>query len=124
MSSQKAFRQVLVRIAGDSGGSLGTRQATAVFRKALLQFGSETDDNKSCAAKISVGTYRDKDRGCRVTGLALQPQRQLVSEILNQAEGAPIPSAVRKRFRGITQSEWDAILRLATLVFLSLERDR
>ncbi|MEI8043684.1 MAG: hypothetical protein WCL11_19905 [Verrucomicrobiota bacterium] len=122
MNTRKAFLRSLVKIAAEDGKPLSARRATRAFRKALLDFGSETEDNQSCAAEIGVGTVRGRDR-C-ATGLALQRYGRLVSQVLNDAEGTPVPEAVRKHQAGITQQEWDAVLRLATLVFISLERER
>ena len=122
MSTRKAFLRSLVRIAGQSDKALSLRRATKALRKELLDFGSETDDNRACAAEISIRTVRDGDK--RATGLALRRQRKLVSQILNDSEGTPVPARVRRRHLGITQREWDAVLRLATLVFISLERER
>jgi hypothetical protein len=122
MNTRKAFLRSLVSIAGKSGKPASTPAATKAFRRALLDFASETDDNQACAAEISVSTVRDGDK--RATGLALGRQRKLVSQILNDAEGTPMPAAVRRRHAGITQREWDAVLRPATLVFVALERER
>jgi hypothetical protein len=122
MNTRRVFLRSLVRIAGESGKPASAPAATKAFRSALLDFGSETDDNQACAMEISVGTVRDGDK--RATGLALRRQGKLVSQILNDAEGSPVPAAVRRRHAGITQREWDAVLRLATLVFISLERER
>jgi hypothetical protein len=122
MNTRKAFLWSLVRIAGGRGKPLNTRAATKAFRRALLDFGSETDDNQACAAEIGVSTVRAGDQ--HITGLALRRKGRLVSQILNDAEGIPVPATVRRRHARITQREWDAVLRLATLVFISLERGR
>ncbi len=120
MSPRKLFLQSLFRIADDTARPMSARQATAAFRKAMLHFGSETDDNRSCAAEIVVTKVSDRKHG--TAGLALRGKRSLVSHVLNDAEGIPVPRAVRKNHPGITQREWDAVLRLATLVFISFER--
>ena len=122
MNTRKAFLRSLVRMAGESGKPVSAAVATKAFRRALLEFGSETDDNQACAAEIGVSTVRDG--GLRTTGLTLRRKGRLVSQILNDAEGMPVPATVRRRHAGITQQEWDAVLRLATLVFISLEREQ
>lgn len=122
MNSRKAFLRSLVRIAGENGKPLSAPVATKAFRRALLDFGSATDDNQACAAEIAVSTIQEG--GLPATGLALRRMGRLVSQILNDAEGTPVPTRVRRRHAGITQKEWDAVLRLATLVFISLERER
>jgi hypothetical protein len=40
-----------------------------------------------------------------------------------QAETRRIPKAVRNRYRGITQPEWEAVQRLVVLIFSALEKD-
>ena len=122
MNNRKSFLLSLLRIAEQKCESATAPASSKAFRRALLDFGSETDDNRACATEITVSTVRDGGR--RVSGLALKRQRKLVSQILNDAEGTPVPARVRRRHAGITQQEWDAVLRLATLVFISLERDR
>src|SRR5580765_1043126 len=100
MNTRKAFLRSLVSIARGSGKSLTTPAATKAFRKALLDFGSETDDNQECAAEICVSTVRDG--ALHATGLALRRKRRLVSQILNDAEGMPVPARVRRRLTRIT----------------------
>ena len=56
-------------------------------------------------------------------GLAVRRRHWLVTEILNSAEGSPVPAQVRRDFPRITQREWDAVLRLATMVLFFWERD-
>src|SRR5688572_14324850 len=98
MDVKKRFRRLLTSIA--DGRSL----STPALRRAYLDFGSETDDNKACAAAVGICTIRDAKR--RTTGLALRRRRLLLSEILNAAEGSSVPRQVRRRFDGITQREW------------------
>lgn len=91
-----------------------------ILRRALVDFGSETPDNVSCVQQISVSKAPARYRKGKIRGLALR-RRWLISEILNYAEGSRIPKAVRNRFRGITQQEWNAVQRLTTLVFTAFE---
>ena len=95
--------------------------ATAVIRRAVLRFGSETPDNIACAEQLRMTTNRDSRLRKSHRGLALRHRRWLVSDILCEAEGCRIPNRVKKRFHGITKKEWEAVQRLATLVFIAME---
>ena len=94
----------------------GGTGATAAFRKALLDFGSETPDNAACARALSVGR-----RGGETT--LLLRRKWPVVDVLNHAEGSPIPKGVAARFRGLTARDWAAVQRVATMVFLALGDD-
>ena len=120
MNSKTAFRKLLTSIAYGRS-ALTSRQATAAFRRAFLDFGSDTDDNRDCAAVIGFCTV--KNGRDRTMGLAVRRRHWLVTEILNSAEGSPVPAQVRRDFPRITQREWDAVLRLATMVLFFWERD-
>jgi len=104
----KRLRKALWAIAsGDRKG------ATASFRRAFLDFGSETPDNLACAEALSIGR-----RGGE-TGLLLR-RKWLVVDVLNHAEGSPIPKSVATRFPGITARDWAAVQRVVTMVFIAL----
>jgi len=122
MDSKAAFRNLLVSLANGRRKHRNAREATKAFRKALLDFGSETDDNRACAAAISVGVIKERNQPVR-KGLILRGHQCLVGTILNTAEGCPVPTQVRKAFPKLSQQEWDAVLRIATMVVLSLESD-
>lgn len=88
--------------------------------EALLDFGSETEDNVNCVDRIGIRKIPDYNDRCTV-GLALKSNSVLVSDILNHAEGSSVPQEIRERFPKLKQEDWDAVLRLATLVFSALE---
>ena len=120
MDSKTQFRRVLTSIA-DGRDALPSQRETELFRRALLAFGSETDDNQNCAASIGVSSVGKGKR--RMTGLAVSRTRSLLSEILNSAESIRVPKQVRRQHPEITQREWAAVMRLAALVFVALERN-
>ena len=105
-----------------SPNSRGDAAATKALRRALLEDASETPDNLACAKHIRISTVKALDSKGRTKGLSLRG-RWLLSEVLWQAESRRMPKAVRDRYRGITEEEWEAIQRLVVLVFIALERD-
>jgi hypothetical protein len=112
------LREVLLSIAASAGGDVSAR--TAQLRRALLEFGSDTADNLDAITRVEIGmfpsTAERKSEGMR---LAATPVG--LSNVLNAAEGCPLPPQLREEFPDLSQQDWDAVLRVACLVFLSLE---
>jgi hypothetical protein len=81
-------------------------------------FGSETEDNISCGQNIFVKKFDDDGR--KVIGLSVK--NYSVSEILNNFEGTDIPKSLKKQYPKLTQTEWDAITHLTTLIFCAFEK--
>jgi hypothetical protein len=90
------------------------------FVRALLQFGSETDDNKQCVDRIGLQRINHPDGTARV-GFALRHSGIPVADVFNAAEGSPLPALLAETFPDVTQDDWDAVLRLATLIFAACE---
>jgi hypothetical protein len=90
------------------------------LRRALLDFGSETDDNTAAVEKIDVGVL-EKSAGSGGWGLRLATRALALSTIINSAEGSPVPEQVRVDHPDLTQDDWDAVLRVACLLLLALE---
>ena len=112
------FRDALLSIAASAGDDESV--LTVRLRRALLDFGSETDDNVDAASRIDVGpfaaTTSRKRQGMRLAGTHIA-----LASVVNAAEGSPVPQQVRDYFPDIQQAEWDAVLRVACLVLLSFE---
>ena len=112
------FRDALLSIAASAGDDESV--LTVRLRRALLDFGSETDDNVNAASRIEVGpvaaTTCRKGQGMRLAGTDIG-----LASVVNVAEGCPVPQQVREYFPEIQQAEWDAVLRVACLVLLSFE---
>jgi hypothetical protein len=120
-----AFRRAMCALPERTAGESLT-DANQRLRAALLRYGSETDDNKSCARRISYGRPSSAGSG------KFRPLRTMkvvstnaqLADITNLLEGEEIHPAVRRHFPTLTQEEWDATFRFLTLVLLSLERSR
>ena len=90
------------------------------FVRALLDFGSETDDNTECVERVGLAMLPEL-HGSGPAGVALLHSRIPVADVLNSAEGSPVPDQVTAEFPEVTQEDWDAILRLATLVLVAFQ---
>jgi hypothetical protein len=118
-SAKKDFLSSLLAVAhqvSTSPGDLNTE-----FRQTLIAFGSATDDNTSALDRVMVREIGTGAGRPRTIGLALGPDRVPLADVLNAAEGSDIPAAVRDEFPELAQADWDAVLRVATLVFSALE---
>ena len=113
-SARTRFLEALTAVAE---GRTNAEDLTKSLRVALLEFGSETPDNLSCAEQIEVGTVGSE------TGLTLLGRELLYSEIAHVIEGEPMPEALKTAFPGITDEDWDAFGRLTTLIYILLSRD-
>lgn len=47
----------------------------------------------------------------------------VLSGVLWRAEGCPIPAELQESFPEFRQDQWNAVLRLATLIFTALESE-
>ncbi|NVJ58870.1 MAG: hypothetical protein HWE27_00700 [Gammaproteobacteria bacterium] len=84
--------------------------------QAILAYGSNTQDNQSCTSNLAV-VASDTYKGVGLlTGV-------LLSELINSAEGCLIPEQVRNDYPELTQSQWDAALRICTLLLTDVERN-
>ena len=124
INTKRAFRDAILAVASCPGNasdveidSLDTR-----FRDAFLLFGSQTDDNVSCTEKVQLGFIDDgTSMGRPIVGLRLAKNHRSLSTVLNSAEGCPIPAQLLADCPEMTQAQWDAVLRMATMLFLALE---
>ena len=85
------------------------------FSNLFLQYGSETPDNRECIIELCIV---DKDS----FGLGLK-NGVLVSDIMNSAEGCAISGQVKQDYPDLTQKQWDAVLRLTTMLLLLFEHE-
>ncbi|WP_317933131.1 hypothetical protein [Halioxenophilus sp. WMMB6] len=102
----------LLAEAVNSGANSRGRDALS---QAILAYGSSTDDNLACTANIAVVQEEE------YIGLGTASGR-LLSGITNSAEGCAIPAELQESYPDLTQAEWDALLRVCTLLLTDLER--
>ena len=87
------------------------------LRMALLEFGSETPDNSSCASRFEIGSINN------VRGLKLKNLDIMFSDLAYQLEDAPLPQAIKDDVPGITHKDWEAFMRFTVLLYKALEPD-
>ena len=105
------FWQALNDIASEDAGA---EALTSRFRSALLALGSETPDNLNCARRITIADV-DGQLGPVLCG------RQL-ADIAHELEDQPMPEGVGTAFPDLTESDWNAFMRLTTLLYIALAR--
>lgn len=96
---------------------------TERFRRALLEFGSDTDDNRAAVHRVDVGDLQD----CRpafLRGLRIVGSGHSISGILNSLEGEDIPDATRKACPDLAQDDFDAALRIAVLCLSAFDNPK
>ena len=113
----RALLEALVAPWPAADGSLEMR--TEELRRRLLDFGSETEDNLACARRVAMAADALPGTGPSRGGLAVTVGETgvQVADVLNVAEGCPLPAQVAEYFPEFSQDDWDAVLRLATLLF-------
>jgi len=117
----EALRQEFLRtVVAPAGAGEDVADRDRDFVRALLAFGSETEDNRRCLERIGVRAIPQRDGTVR-SGVALRNGGTPVADVLNAVEGTPLPAQLAEDFPAVTQEDWDAVLRLATLVFVAAE---
>ncbi len=106
-----------LRAAGQSDAADRDR----AFVAAVLAYGSDTDDNRLGVERIGIQPIGGGPDGTSRIGYALRGSGIPVADLLNAAEGTPLPAALAEGFGAVTQQDWDAVLRLATLIFVAFE---
>ena len=97
-----------------------SQDLTGRFRQALLIFSSHSDENAACADELDVGPFSQMD-GTVEAGVRVRALGRMVSNVLWNAEGCPIPIQLKEAIPEITQQQWDASLRFATLLLTAFE---
>lgn len=116
-ASGERFLAALVAVAGEPGSA---DQLDAAFVRSLLDFGSETDDNTRSTARVGVRELVGPG-GKRRLGLALRHGDIPLADIVNAAEGSALPPSIAEDYPSVSQEDWDAILRLTTLILAAIE---
>ncbi|WP_322780092.1 hypothetical protein [Frankia sp. Cas4] len=91
------------------------------FRRALLDFGSMTDDNVSAVDRVLIQRTNGNDPS--VIALTVGANAVPLASVTNSAEGSDIPAGVRGDFPELEQADWDAVLRVVTMILTALESE-
>lgn len=93
-----------------------------VLRIVLTSLGSETEDNLNAAKLIEYGPARSqRRRGKAVRGFKIAGKNVLLSDIAWEIEDLDVPPRVSEALPQLTQAEWDAAMRLVTMIFAATE---
>ena len=84
------------------------------FRDAFLAFGSESPDNIQAMRQIAL------INSDRETGLATRNSQHLFQDIAWEMENLDFPEQLAERLPGVSELEWEAYLRIATMLFALL----
>jgi hypothetical protein len=111
--TRERFRRTVLAVMDSREGGPEIDQE---FKDALLAFGSESDGNIACVEHVKVGAVSRSG-----VGFSLRNSDIPIADVLNAAEESVIPDFVKEEFPAITQEDWNAVLRLCTLIFILFE---
>ena len=84
------------------------------FSTCFLDYASETPDNLACIEQLKI------IEGDAASGLGLK-NGELISDIIHSAEGCEIPEQVKMAYPKLSQDQWDAALRVMTILITLFE---
>lgn len=117
MAKSRRFLDAMIAVSGPDAGTDQERAKKLAFE--LFWFASYTPDNRSAAERL--GVHEVRRWGARYRAIAVARTGWLISDVLNYAEGGAIPEKVLEAYPELTQQEWDAVVRLATLALVAFE---
>jgi hypothetical protein len=92
------------------------------FRKAILDFGSETPDNIEGVTRVEVGPVQADNYV--YSGIKIKDKEIRLSQLMHSIESMDLPESVKADFPELTQEDWDGATRIMTLVLMSLEDEK
>ncbi|MFF7233745.1 hypothetical protein [Streptomyces sioyaensis] len=116
--AREQFCQALAAIS--ERADLHQDELTEQLRTALLNFASETPDNKDAAQRIAVLRTGEPQQGPR---LCLSRSGLAFAEVVLSAGGCPVPTCVREEFPDLTQDEWNAVIHVTGLTLMAFEAE-
>lgn len=119
MSTRSRFLEAIFRAAQATDARSVQDQSRDII-DAFLAYGSETPDNRDCAQRVEWGSVQDGTSAQRAArGFRLKSGTSL-SDILNVAEGCPVPPDVSCKYPSLAQEDWNASMRLVTVLLSAL----
>ncbi len=119
-----AFRHQLISLLGGprEHTAKGWEKLVRSWKKAFLALGSETPDNLDCTKRVDYGQLSPKFHQTKgLQGLRIRGTRIPFATIASSVEGIEIPKVIADEFPDVTQAQWDAFLRVVTMIFIALE---
>jgi len=123
-TDNQSLRRLISEIANSDAGmdDMRLKNLRESFKAAFLQQGFSTDDNLECMRQIFVGRTNDGTSLQRPTiGYCLEETELNIADVLNGAEGSLMPEQLKESHPELTQLQWDATLRMATMFFVALQ---
>jgi hypothetical protein len=127
--STKVFAHALCQLIGsvpapllmnDPNGSAVSETSDRLM-KAFLDFGSETDDNMNCFRHVEYGRVDSVCGPSPIYGLKLKGKEILLVDIIHMIEDLDLPREISEQYPDLTEAEWSAITRMATMMFCAFE---
>lgn len=112
-ATQAKFLEALSAIVASE---CSTTELTGNLRAALLDYASETPDNRDAAARVEVGLVGS------TIGPKLVGQTLLLSGVAHALEEVDLPRALKQSLPTLSEKDWEAFTRLTTLIYTLLER--
>ena len=105
----------------------GLAAATAKLRQAIVMLGLGTPDNRTAVDLVAYCSTEGRERADAPdtfpsAALRLTTKDVCLTSVLHAMEGSDIHPNVRTAFPGITQDEWDAMMRVILMILTSIER--
>lgn len=125
MAKRNPFRKQLCSLATTLPSPADLQSRSDELMQAFLLFGSETEDNLSCVQHVEYGWVNKRDFGPpSICGLKLHDKPLLISDLIYALGGYDLLPLIRQNYPDLTEEEWDATLRITTIILLSFEHNR
>ena len=118
----RRVREALSACALDRSSGGDVHAAFARLREALLDYGLRTSENVAAVERLDFGSGKpDATSVNPACGIRAKASGYLLTDVLWRLEDEPIPSSIREDLPDLTQEDWSALLRIATLVLTAFE---
>lgn len=122
--SRSAFLSALFTAADQQTPVAQVQDKNETLMQALLDFGSETEDNQNCVQHMEFGIAQNSNISIPkdVYALKIRDKNILLSDIIFSGISLEMPNSVQIDFPELTTQEWEAAIRMVSLILLALER--
>ena len=123
MAAKNDFAHKLAELLLSDPDLSNLKQADEQLKETFLASACESPDNLSCADYIEYGAILDESWGVNTTvGLKLKRHDIMLSDISNVLENCAMPPELKAQFPKLTGEDWDAAMRMMTMILMALER--
>lgn len=83
----------------------------------FAQFGSKTPSNQHCYENIEYSKAVSRSNPDVLSyGFKLKGKEVFVGHVINAVEGMELPREIAEEFPSLTNEDWEAIMRMATMI--------